>query len=67
MPLEAKTHAVHSGIAMPPLAEIACLRSGICTPEKVRRKDMLRVFYVISIISRLRTLKPTFKTDDDLS
>lgn len=31
MPLEAETHAVHSGMAMPPLAEPTCRRSGICT------------------------------------
>ena len=30
MPLEAETHAVHSGMTMPPLAEKACRRSGIC-------------------------------------
>lgn len=31
MPLEAETRAVHSGMTMPPLAEKACRRSGICT------------------------------------
>ncbi len=30
MPLEAETHAVHSRMAMPPLAETAFRRSGIC-------------------------------------
>ena len=30
MPFEAETHAVHSGMAMPTLAEKACRRSGIC-------------------------------------
>ncbi len=31
MPLEAETHAVRTGMAMPPLAETAFRRSGICT------------------------------------
>ena len=35
MPLEAETHAVHSGMTMPTLAETACRRSGICTLTKV--------------------------------
>lgn len=30
MPLEAETHAVHSGMTMPQLAVTACRRSGIC-------------------------------------
>ena len=31
MPLEAEAHAVHFGMAMPPLAETAFRRSGICS------------------------------------
>lgn len=31
MPIDAETHAVLSGKIMPPLAEYACSRSGICT------------------------------------
>lgn len=39
MPLEAETHAVHTGMAMPPLAESAFRRSGICTREDRQEKS----------------------------
>ena len=39
MPLEAETHAVHSGMTMPPLAEKACRRSGICIKKEKEGKS----------------------------
>ena len=53
MPLEAETHAVRTGMAMPPLAETAFRRSGICTYPVLGAPDVAPLYkYILPSILR---------------